>query len=132
MCRYEAEQARREALLAEEKRELELTAALTRQRLNDAEVTSRALGTHAALLDRRRFLERQNAAEEGQARSLMGAMAVERARDAQLVGELVAKEAEMKVCALPTGGSVTLLSWLSPAAPVQSPVTRVLKTQAVF
>ncbi len=44
-----------------------------------------------------RFLERQNADEEGELRRLMEAILAERARDGQLAAELEAKEAEMKV-----------------------------------
>ncbi|EFJ44153.1 hypothetical protein VOLCADRAFT_95633 [Volvox carteri f. nagariensis] len=96
MAWYEAEQMRREQLLEQERQQMEAAAEAARRKLADTEAAARTMAVQAELLERRRHLERQNAAEEAHIRRLVGVMAVERGRDAVLVSDLEAKEDEMK------------------------------------
>ncbi|GLI62440.1 hypothetical protein VaNZ11_005061, partial [Volvox africanus] len=96
MAWYEAEQMRREQLLEQEKQQMEAAADAARRKLVDTEAAARTIAAQSELLERRRHLERQNAAEEAQTRRLVGVMAMERGRDAVLVSDLEAKEGEMK------------------------------------
>ncbi|GIL59135.1 hypothetical protein Vafri_14052 [Volvox africanus] len=96
MAWYEAEQMRREQFLEQERQQMEAAADAARRKLVDTEAAARTMAAQSELLERRRHLERQNAAEEAQTRRLVGVMAMERGRDAVLVSDLEAKEGEMK------------------------------------
>ncbi|GIL69946.1 hypothetical protein Vretifemale_789, partial [Volvox reticuliferus] len=96
MAWYEAEQMRREQLLEQERQQMEAAAEAARRKLVDTEAAARTMAAQSELLERRRHLERQNAAEEAHTRRLVGVMAMERGRDAVLVSDLQAKEGEMK------------------------------------
>ncbi|KAG1669982.1 hypothetical protein FOA52_016243 [Chlamydomonas sp. UWO 241] len=90
---YEAEQRHRDQVLSSERARLEASLDASRQQLADAEATSRMVQGQAAMMERRRELERANAEQENQARSALEAMALERSRGFQLEYDLRLREA---------------------------------------
>eukprot|EP00798_Chlamydomonas_sp_ICE-L_P022282 gene22282-29358_t len=83
-------------ILAAERASLKSSEQRTRQRLADTEAKVRLFTGQAALLERRRAMERQSLAEETEAGRLVEAIMAEKQRDAQLELELAMREEEAK------------------------------------